>query len=122
MDGNREIGIWGEETAIKFLRGGGYQILERNWKFSYAEIDIICKFQNILVFVEVKTRSYDYYGQPEDFLSDRQKEQIVDAATQYMREVQYEWAFRFDVIAILRQNSKAFEIKHFEDAFFPGIQ
>lgn len=84
MKSNKEIGQIGEDAAVIFLEQLGYNILERNWRFSRAEIDIIAKDHDILVFVEVKTRSYNYYGEPEDFINERKEHLLSDAASQYM--------------------------------------
>ena len=121
MTDKRKTGKWGEDKAVEFLQAKSYKILERNWRFSRAEIDIIAREDGILVFIEVKTRSSDYFGKPEDFISLSQQKLIVDAATQYMGQIHYEWAFRFDIISILRKDTRNFSIDHFEDAFFPGL-
>lgn len=121
MKDNITTGKIGEELACNYLLEKGYIILERNWRFSKAEIDIIAKLEEMLIFVEVKTRSYDYYGSPESFLSERQESLLADAANEYMKQVGYEWEFRFDVIGILLRTQTDFELSHIEDAFFSGI-
>ena len=84
-------------------------------------MDIIAKDGPILVFVEVKTRSYDYFGKPESFVSKRKKTLMIDAAAAYMRAINHTWEIRFDIIGILMPRRESIEINHFEDAFFPGI-
>ncbi len=116
-----EIGKKGEDLAVKFLKDKGYDILETNWRFRKAEIDIIANDGKILVFVEVKTRSSDYFGAPASFVSARKKKLLQDAATAYMRKVNHTWEIRFDIIGILVPKTKVIEINHFEDAFFPGL-
>ena len=119
MSRNREIGQIGEDLAINHLELAGLTILERNWRYSKAEIDIIAKEGEALVFVEVKTRSYDYYGQPEEFVKEKQEALIIDAAQRYMEEIGHDWEIRFDIIAIILQKApQKPEIKHFKDAFF----
>ena len=118
MKQNKEIGIKGENLATDFLISKGYEILERNWRFKKAEIDIIAKHKGILIFVEVKTRSYSYYGEPESFVDNKKKRLIADAASQYMQRINYDWAIRFDIIGILIEDGKKPVIAHFEDAFF----
>lgn len=122
MKDHIQIGNLGEEVAVDFLKKRGYTILERNWRFSRAEIDIICKFGDILVFVEVKARSYDFYGTPEAFVDDKKETLLADAANEYMKQVNHEWEFRFDIIGIVFQSKSAYTIKHIEDAFFGGIE
>ena len=116
-----ETGKKGEDLAVKFLKEKGYEILETNWRFRRSEVDIIAKDGAILVFVEVKTRSYDYFGKPESFVSTRKKVLLQDAASAYMRKINHTWEIRFDIIGILMQNPTNIEINHFEDAFFPGL-
>ena len=116
-----ETGKKGENFAVEFLKKKGYEILETNWRFRRSEVDIIAKDKKILVFVEVKTRSYDYFGKPESFISARKKILLQDAASAYMRKINHTWEIRFDIIGILLHNPKNIEINHFEDAFFPGL-
>ena len=119
MSKTREIGDKGEQMAVDLLQTKAYQILERNWRFSRAEIDIIAKQKDILVFVEVKTRSTALFGEPEEFLSAKQEALITDAAAVYMEQIGHEWEIRFDIISIILQTPQP-TIRHFEDAFFPG--
>jgi len=116
-----ETGKKGEKMAVDLLRSKGYQILETNWRFSRAEIDIIAKIDEILIFVEVKTRSSDFFGQPEEFINDKKEKLVADAASEYMKQVGHDWECRFDFISIIL-TSKSSRIKHIEDAFFPGLE
>lgn len=116
----QDIGNKGEELAQAYLKEKGYQILAVNWRCSKAEIDIIAKDGEDLVFVEVKTRSSTYYGPPAAFVTPKKEVFMAYAASVYMEEMEYDGEIRFDVIGILLQKGKAPEIDHFEDAFFPG--
>jgi putative endonuclease len=116
-----EIGKQGEALALAYLKEKGYEILETNWRFRRSEVDIIAKDGAILVFVEVKTRSYDYYGKPASFVSERKKVLLIDAANAYIRKIKHTWEIRFDIIGILLKTKEKTEVNHFEDAFFPGI-
>jgi putative endonuclease len=118
MPTKKEIGNIGEEHAVKYLLDKGYSIEQRNWRFSRAEIDIIAKYKEALIFIEVKTRSYTYYGQPEEAVKPWQEALIIDAANAYMRMVDHDWEIRFDIISIVLKEEGNFELKHFEDAFF----
>lgn len=115
-----ERGKAGENIAADFLQKKNYQILETNWRFGRAEVDLIAKDGETLVFVEVKTRSYDYYGPAEAFVSDHKETLLIDAAHAYMDAIEHEWAIRFDVIGILLRPDGNAEINHIEDAFFPS--
>ena len=118
MSRAHDIGNKGEQLAIDYLVSKGYIILERNWKFSRAEIDIIARLGDIIVFVEVKTRSSDHFGRPEEFVDDRKRELCIDAAFAYMQEKKWDWELRFDIIGIDFQSERSYKIRHFEDAFF----
>ena len=120
MCNNSDIGKKGEKIAVEYLTSLGYSILERNWRYSKAEIDIIAKDKEILVFVEVKTRSSVLYGQPEEFISDYQQELIFRASQRYMEKINYNWEIRFDSISIVvneKYEWKDYEIKHHLDIY-----
>jgi putative endonuclease len=68
MADHNDLGKLGEELAVDFLQQNGYEILETNWVFQKAEIDIIAQKENILAVVEVKTRSSIEFGLPQDFV------------------------------------------------------
>ena len=121
MARQQTLGKLGEDTAVAYLQNMGYIILERNWRFSKAEIDIIARDDKILIFVEVKSKSYIYFGAPEDSISAYKENLIFDAATQYMQSIGHDWEIRFDVISIVFDKEKKPTIVHFKDAFFPGI-
>lgn len=118
MAEKHDLGHKGEDFASKYLRKNGYQILERNWRFSKAEIDIIVKIMDVLVFVEVKTKSYTFYGEPEESVDDKKQALMIDAANQYMQSIGHEWEIRFDIISLVSRKDGKFDLKHFEDAFF----
>ena len=106
-----ELGKRGEELAQKMLREKGYEIVETNWRFDKDEIDIVAREGNELIIVEVKTRSTDLYGHPEDAV-DQQKENFLIRATESYLET------RFDIVAIIL-NKKETKIHHIIDAFYP---
>jgi putative endonuclease len=115
---NKEIGQRGEDYAVKYLQSIDYTILEQNWRFSRAEIDIIALDGEVLVFIEVKTRAYTYFGQPEEFVSTYKEKLISDAATQYMTKITHEWEIRFDIISIILNEDGSMNLEHFKDAWF----
>ncbi len=117
----QDHGKWGESLALDYLNREGLIVRETNWRYKRAEIDIIAMEKDILVFIEVKTRAYDDFGKPELMVNKRKQILIIDAAMAYMRSVGHEWEIRFDIIAILGTPDSVKEVKHFRDAFFPGI-
>ena len=114
-------GAWGEGLAVPLLEQSGLVIVERNWRYKRAEIDIIARENGVLVFVEVKTRAYSAFGLPEGMVDQRKRKLLIDAAMAYMRSVGHEWEIRFDIVSVLGEPGKPTEIKHFRDAFFPGL-
>jgi len=113
-----EQGKKGEELALQYLKSLGYQILEINWPFSRAEIDLIAMDNDTLVFVEVKTRSSSSYGMPEEFVNDRKETLLLDAAGVYAESIAHEWAVRFDLISLIGTGN-TYELQHFKDVFYP---
>ena len=111
-----ELGKKGEQLAVDYLIDKGYKILERNWRFQKAEIDIIVKKENILVAVEVKTRSTNEFGSPQDFVNPKKIKLLVTAVNEYVIQNDLDVEVRFDIIAITKSNS-TFKIEHLEDAF-----
>ncbi len=99
----------------------GYSIIERNWRFRRAEVDIIATDRQWLVFVEVKSRSGTMYGTPETAVTPHKEALLSDAATAYMLEHGYTGEFRFDIVSVLFRLEENPLIEHFQDAFFPGI-
>ena len=111
-----DLGKKGEELAIAFLLEKGYMILEKNYRFLKAEVDIIAQKENDLVAVEVKTRSSEVFGNPQDFVNKKKIQLLVSAIDHYVIEKDLDVNVRFDIIAILNQKSN-FTIDHIEDAF-----
>lgn len=116
MATHNELGIKGEELAVEFLQKNGYKILERNWRFKKAEVDIISQKNDVLAVIEVKTRSSNYFGNPQDFVNSKKIKLLVEAINEYVTSKNLNVEVRFDIIAILK-NKKTFEIEHLEDAF-----
>lgn len=104
--GNRETGIHGETLAASWLEERGYTILDRNWRWSRYEIDLVATQNGILHFIEVKTRSTDVYGYPEESVTQKKFEHILNGAAQYL-ETHPEWKrVQYDIVSIiLRKNS-----------------
>lgn len=113
------IGQNGENIAIDHLVKHDYIILEKNWRYKKAEIDIIAQKDNLLIIIEVKSRSSAFFGNPEDFVSQQKLDFMVDAAQIYMEQKNLQCEVRFDVIGILFYKDNTFQLQHFEDIYFP---
>lgn len=115
---HRQIGNEGEDLACEFLIKKGWKILDRNFYFGHSEIDIIAKDKEFYVFVEVKSRSTDFFGRPEEFVSDEKVQRIFQAAEAWVIEKKLsEVPMRFDVIGILSPKQNSTSIYHLQDAF-----
>jgi len=117
MAEHNDLGKFGEELAVDFLEKNGYEILETNWVFQKAEIDIIAQKENILAIVEVKTRSSIEFGLPQDFVKPKKIQLLVKAVNEYVISNDLVVEVRFDIIAIYKED-KQFKIDHIEDAFY----
>ncbi|WGK95070.1 MULTISPECIES: YraN family protein [Flavobacterium] len=117
MAEHNALGKLGEELAVEYLQKEGYTILETNWIFQKAEIDILAQKDNTLTVVEVKTRSSIDFGLPQDFVKPKKIQLLVKAVNAYVTENDLDVDVRFDIIAITK-NSQDFVIEHLTDAFF----
>jgi putative endonuclease len=117
MAEHNELGKFGEEQAVAYLQQHGYDILETNWTFQKAEIDIIAQKENRLAVVEVKTRSSIEYGLPQDFVKSKKIQLLVKAINEYVASNDLDVEVRFDIIAVYKEGEH-FIIEHLEDAFF----
>lgn len=117
MAEHNDLGKFGEELAVDFLKKSGYEILETNWTFDKAEIDIIAQKENILSVVEVKTRSSLEFGLPQEFVRPKKIQLLVKAVNEYVIQNDLDVEVRFDIVAIHKENTD-FVIEHIEEAFY----
>lgn len=117
MASHNQLGKKGEQLAVDFLIENGYDIVERNYRFNKAEVDIIAQKEDVLAIIEVKTRSTADFGNPQDFVKPKQIKNLVKAVDEYVTVNNLEIDVRFDIIAIVKEE-KQFNIEHLEDAFF----
>lgn len=114
-------GIKGEEMALTFLKNKGYVILETNWRHKSLEADIIAHINGIMVIAEVKTRTSDFFGEPETFVTKQKQKNLRNAANAYIEHKQLDMEIRFDIISIiLGKKEEQFKINHIENAFLFG--
>lgn len=117
MAQHHELGKIGEQLATDYLLEKGYSILERNYRFQKAEIDIIAKHNNDMICVEVKTRNSNFFGDPQEFVTPGKVKLLVKAMDAYITENEINLETRFDIIAVLK-NKKTETITHYENAFY----
>lgn len=118
MAQHNETGASGEKAAVQHLADLGYDILEKNWRSGKDEVDIIATHKEQLIFVEVKTRTSDYFGAPEEWVGMKKQRNLIRAANSFIEERDMDMDVRFDVIGIIKNNNQL-RLKHIEDAFYP---
>lgn len=116
---HNETGKLGESIATAHLIEKGYKILQTNFKFEKAEIDIIAEIGRYVVFIEVKTRTSDF-TLPEKAVNKKKQALIHKASNEFLYRNNIDKNVRFDIISIFiwPDNTK---IYHMEDAFFPKL-
>lgn len=117
MAEHNDLGKLGEELAVEFLQKNDYTIVETNWRFDKAEIDIIAQKENTLTVVEVKTRSSLAFGLPQDFVKPKKIQLLLKAINKYIEKNNLDVEIRFDIISIYK-NKQNFQVEHIEDAFY----
>lgn len=111
----QKIGVWGEGVAAEYLEERGYNVIARNVRTPYGEIDIVVEKDGFTSFVEVKTRTTSSYGPPEISVTPRKLEHMLAAAEHYTQENEIDH-WQIDVIAVEGKPDKRPEITHFENA------
>ncbi|MEI6047365.1 MAG: YraN family protein [Bacteroidota bacterium] len=115
------LGQKGEDLANDYLKNAGFNILFRNWKWGKHEIDIIADNKDIIVFVEVKTRTDDYQMHPVTAVTNEKQKSIIYAADGYLQKFNVNKEGRFDVITIIK-TGETYDIDHIEGAFYPTLR
>ena len=108
-----KLGKDGEKSACKYLTSEGYSIVKTNYKNPFGEVDIIAEKGEVLAFIEVKTRTTEDFGAPNDAVYFKKRNRYIAAAKYYFYGRQIDCTVRFDIIEIL--NGK---INHIENAFY----
>ena len=117
MATHNDLGKKGEEIAAVYLVNKGHKILAQNYRYEKAEVDIISVYSDTIIFTEVKTRSTDRFGYPEESVSTKKKEKLREAMDHYLTENNIKEESRFDIISIVI-NMEGTQVYHIEDAFY----
>ena len=115
MKYKQQIGKWGEEAATGYLIKHGLEIIERNARTPYGEIDIVARQDDIYIFVEVKTRTSNKMGLPEESITHRKRERMLAAADHYAAEHEIDH-WQIDVVSVEGKPASIPKITHFENA------
>lgn len=115
------LGFLGELLAAEQLRSKGYVILERNYRCPEGEIDLIAREDDVLVFVEVRTRTTDGFGLPVETIDFAKQRRIYATARNYLRERKPRYQHqRFDVVGVLLKEGEEAQIDIIPHAFYQG--
>jgi putative endonuclease len=115
-----DLGRKGESLAKEHLENTGYEIMDENWTHGRLEVDLIAYKDKVIIFTEVKTRTGNSFGEPEDFVDARKQKLLVEAAEEYIYLMDHQGEVRFDIISILFDQQNNYTLKHIEDAFWPA--
>jgi len=115
-----DLGRKGESLAKAHLQNTGYEVIDENWTHDRAEIDLVAYKEGMIIFAEVKTRTGNWFGEPEDFVDTRKQKLLVKAADEYIYRINHQGEVRFDIIAVLFDKQNNYTLKHIEDAFWPS--
>jgi putative endonuclease len=117
------LGEWGERRALSYLQGQGYRLLAQNVHIEHCELDLVMEDRDMIVFVEVKTRTSSTFGAPEDSISSRKRSRLQKAAWGFLEQndkLHSPW--RIDVIAIEASKNRALiRLDHYPGAFDVGL-
>lgn len=111
-----ELGSWGEDEALIFLQGKGFQLIDRNIRFKKWEVDLVLVDGEELVMVEVKARCTAQIGEPWRAVTRAKQRQIIKVADRYVQDNQIDRNVRFDIVSIVH-NQYQTSIEHIADAF-----
>ncbi len=117
MRDSKRTGDWGEALAADHLRRKGYEIVARNYRSRFGEIDLIARNAGFIVFVEVKLRASDRFGLPREFVGRKKRERLRATALLWLEAHETGSQPRFDVIEICAPEGQIPKIVHLEDAF-----
>lgn len=122
MADHNDIGKWGENLVVDKLITEGYTVAERNWRSNHAEIDIIAIRGDEIIFVEVKTRSSDDYGNPLDAITPKKISNLARAVNAYLRQMKIDLRPRFDVASIIGDGHEVTSFEYIPNAFLPPLR
>ena len=115
MATHNDMGKWGEDLAEAYLERRGYIIVERDWKSGRRDIDIIALDNDVVVFVEVKTRRNRLFGEPEDAIDYRKRQNLQQAINHYVKFRNIRQEIRFDIISVVGTIGTEPDIQHIQD-------
>lgn len=119
MAEHNQTGNAGEKIAEEYLIEKGYTILEKNWRHKRFELDLIAKWKNFLVVLEVKSRKGIIIGDADEWVTKEKQRNMIGGTNAYIDKTRLDLEVRFDVITVIFTNAGP-TVTHIEDAFFPA--
>ncbi|WP_107658381.1 YraN family protein [Nocardia suismassiliense] len=118
MTDTRALGAYGEKLAARYLQAAGMEIVSRNWRCRYGELDLIARDADVTAFVEVKTRSGLGFGIPAESVTFTKQQRIRRLALLWLAEQDGPWRhIRFDVVSVLLIRGHQPQIDHLQAVF-----
>jgi putative endonuclease len=117
MANHNTTGITGEAMAVHHLTEQGFAILHQNWRHSHWEVDIIASKENVLHFIEVKTRRTKKFGHPEEAVSKKKIRNLINASEEYLYQFPQWQRIQFDILSITILKNEPVEYFFIEDVF-----
>ena len=111
------LGNKGEMLASRYLMEQGFAVLRYNWRCGHKEIDLIARERDTLVFVEVKSRRDEYYGNASDAVTPQKIRHLISAAEVYIKRYKIDSPYRFDIVTVVG-TGEPYKIEHIRDAFY----
>ena len=111
------LGKEGEELGADYLTKNGYTVLHKNWRYSHYEIDIIAEKNNVLHFIEVKIRSSDKFGLPEDAVTKKKFQNLLNGADEFLFQHQQYRHVQYDILAINKYKKEPIAFFMIEDVY-----
>lgn len=113
---NTQTGRLGEKLASDYLQKKGYKIVEQNYRTKYAEIDLVARKKDVLVFVEVRTKVGEQFGTPEETLNWKKVQKVKRNAFSYVARAKWNKLYRVDGMCIvLDKNHGVQRLEHYEN-------
>lgn len=118
MAAKDELGRAGEERAAAYLRGSGYDVVDRNWRCDQGEVDIVALRGDRVIVVEVKTRRSDRYGHPFEAIDDRKRRRLWRLAFAWAQahpEIARRRTIQLDAIGLIGADAATASLEHLTD-------
>jgi putative endonuclease len=117
MAEHNKTGSFGEGLALEYIAQNGFTLLHKNWRHSHWEVDIIASKEQVLHFIEVKTRRTKKFGHPEEAVSKKKIQYLINASEEYLFQFP-EWKrIQFDILSITILKNQPVEYFFIEDVY-----